>query len=86
MKVRLVITGRGYHTAEHLPDEWDLPDRASLDDLLRTIADRRRTGSSLAGSCLVAVAGRHVGTLASHEPTILREGDEVALIAPVAGG
>ena len=86
MKVRLVVTGRAYHTAEHLPDELEMPDGASLDDVLRALAERWGTGLGLSGSCLVAVSGRHLGTLASHEPAILRDGDELALIAPVAGG
>ena len=86
MKVRLVVTGRAYHTAEHLPDELDMPEGASLDDVLGALAERCGTGLGLSGSCLVAVSGRHLGTLASHEPAILRDGDELALIAPVAGG
>jgi molybdopterin converting factor small subunit len=86
VKVRLVVTGRAYHTAEHLPDELDMPDGASLDDVLSTLVEQCAPGSGLSGSCLVAISGRHLGTLASHEPAILRDGDELALIAPVAGG
>ena len=86
MKVRLVVTGRAYHTAEHLPEELDVPDGAGVDDVIRAIAERFGTGPGLSGSSLVVVSGRHVGTLASHEAADLQEGDEVALIAPVAGG
>jgi len=32
------------------------------------------------------VAGKHVGSIAQHADSPLREGDEIVLIAPVAGG
>jgi molybdopterin converting factor small subunit len=35
---------------------------------------------------LIAVAGKHLGTLASHTPSPLADGDELTVIAPVAGG
>lgn len=86
VKIRLAVTGRAYHTAEHLPEELEIPDGGSLDDMLCTFAEQYGTDAGLPGSCLVAVSGRHVGTVASHQNLVLRDGDEVALIAPVAGG
>ena len=40
----------------------------------------------LSASCLVAVSGMHLGTLADHRPQTLKDGDELLLLAPVAGG
>jgi molybdopterin converting factor small subunit len=37
-------------------------------------------------TCLVIVNGRHLGTVASCESCVLRAGDELTLLAPVAGG
>ena len=37
-------------------------------------------------TCLVIVNGRHLGTIASCESCVLRAGDELTLLAPVAGG
>lgn len=86
MKVRVVLTGRSYHTAEKLPDELDLPDAASVDDAIESVAGLLGEEDALPPSCLIAVAGDHLGTVANHENRPLREGDEVTLIAPVAGG
>ncbi len=86
MKVRVVITGRGYPAAEQLPAELTLADGCSLDEALRTLAARAPAGRGLDGSCLVVVSGTHLGTIRSHRPGVLRDGDELTLIAPVAGG
>lgn len=86
MRIRLVITGRSYHMAEHLPDEIELPAAATLDDALAAIAQRLADGPPLPSSCLVAVSGEHLGTIAHHRSQQLRDGDELVLIAPVAGG
>ena len=86
LKIRLVVTGRGYHAAETLPAQWDVPDHATVDDVIRMLLELYGDGPGWSATCLIAVAGRHLGTVASHEPAILREGDEVTLIAPVAGG
>lgn len=86
VKIRLVVTGRGYHAAESLPDQWEVPDHATVDDLMRLVMERYGDGAGWSATCLIAVAGRHLGTVASHEPAALRDGDEVTLIAPVAGG
>ena len=86
MKIRLLITGRSYHTAAHLPDELLLAECSTVDDALAQLSDLLPPGDRLPGSCLVSVAGRHLGTIASHEPQPLQEGDELCLIAPMAGG
>jgi len=86
MKIHVVYTGRSYHAAEQLPSELSLPDPATLDDALQTLAEHSGEDQPLPASCLVAVSGEHVGTLANHTSRQLADGDELVLIAPVAGG
>jgi molybdopterin converting factor small subunit len=86
MKVRVLISGRGYDAAANVPPAWELADGTTLDDLLDQIGRRLPAGRGLPPSCLVAVSGTHLGTVARHGPRELRDGDEVVLIAPVAGG
>ena len=86
MKIRLVVTGRGYHAAESLPDQWEMPDGATVDDVIHMLVERYGEGPGWSATSLVAVAGRHLGTVTSHVPAVLHDGDEVTLIAPVAGG
>ena len=86
MKITVVITGRSYHAAEQLPHEIDLPDGSHVDDALQRLAQMLPEDGQLPSTCLVAVAGKHLGTLASHSSVTLNPGDELALIAPVAGG
>lgn len=85
MKIRLVVTGRNYNTADSLPEELQLDDAATLQDALQSISTQLGE-AQLPASCLIAVSGQHVGTLASHQARELRDGDELVLIAPVAGG
>ena len=42
--------------------------------------------TDLPGTCLVTVSGEHVGTVANFTDRPMREGEELVLIAPVAGG
>jgi molybdopterin converting factor small subunit len=86
VKIRLVVTGRGYHAADSLPDQWELPDGATVDDVIRMLVDCYGQGPGWSETSLIAVAGRHLGTVASHVSAVLQDGDEVTLIAPVAGG
>ena len=86
MKVRLVITGRSYDAAEAIPDAIELPEGASVDDALTAAAKLIAGGKGLPDSCLIAVSGTHLGTLADHQPHTLADGDELVVIAPVAGG
>lgn len=81
-----MISGRAYQAAEQLPKALTLPDGCSLDEALEHVASLLAGGKGLDGSCLVAVSGTHVGTVRNHRPHVLREGDELILIAPVAGG
>lgn len=87
MRIKVMLTGRSYHTAQNLPDELDLPDGSTLDDALEAISSQLGDdGAGLAPTCLIAVAGEHLGTVGAHEARPLHDGDELTLIAPVAGG
>ena len=86
MKVRVVISGRSYDAADAVPDELALPDGSSVDEALDALAGLLPDDRPLPGGCLVAVSGTHLGTVRSHNPQLLRDGDELVLIAPVAGG
>jgi hypothetical protein len=81
-----MVTGRSYHTADRLPDEITLPDGSTVDDALEVLSAQLADGGQFPPSCLIAVSGQHLGTLASHRPYTLNEGEELTLIAPVAGG
>ena len=53
---------------------------------LEALAGLFPEGRPLPESCLIAVSGAHLGTLRSHTARKLEDGDELVLIAPVAGG
>lgn len=86
MKISVMVTGRSYHLTEGLPDELTLPDGGTVDDAIAALSAQLADGAQFPPSCLVAVSGQHLGTLASHETRVLSDGDELTLIAPVAGG
>ena len=86
MKIRLVISGRSYHAAEKLPEHLTLPQGCSIDEALQDLAKLTADDRPLPESCLLAVSGTHLGTLGEHRPHVLTDGDELVLIAPVAGG
>jgi molybdopterin converting factor small subunit len=86
MKVRVVISGRSYDTAETIPEHLTLPDGSSVDEALQAVARLIPGGKGLPDSCLLALSGIHLGTLRNHKPRVLNDGDELVLIAPVAGG
>jgi molybdopterin converting factor small subunit len=86
MKIRVLFTGRSYDTANQLPEALTLPDESSLDDALRSLSDLFPADQPLPPSCLISISGRHRGTVGKHEDCPLSDGDELALIAPVAGG
>jgi molybdopterin converting factor small subunit len=86
MKIRIVVTGRNYHAAEPLPEELELGEAQGVDDALTRLAEYLPEGQRFPASCLLVVSGQHLGTISEHQPRELRDGDELALIAPVAGG
>ena len=86
MKIRIVISGRGYPTTETLPEELTLPAAATVKDAIGELERMLPPAQQLPSSCLVAVSGDHLGTLGSYKQRSLAEGDELVLIAPVAGG
>lgn len=86
MKIQLVYTGRSYQIAERLPSELNLPDTARLDDALAAVNELLSEEDQLPASCLVSISGEHLGTLTTHDNRALNAGDELVLIAPVAGG
>jgi len=86
MNVRIVLSGRGYDAAAALPLEWQLPEQSTLADALEVVRRQLPAGRELPSSCLVAVSGVHVGTVGRHASRTLRDGEEIVLIAPVAGG
>ena len=86
MKVRVLLTGRGYHNALELPPQIELPEKATVEDALAKLSALLPAGEALPSTCLVSVSGQHLGAVSSYEPCALRDGDELVLIAPVAGG
>ncbi len=86
MKIQIVVTGRGYDAAETLPNELTLADDASLEQALLALEEYFPDDRPLPPTCLLAVSGRHLGTVSQFQSITLREGDELTLIAPVAGG
>jgi sulfur carrier protein ThiS len=86
VKIHVTIAGRSYHMAEKLPPWMELPEGSSVDDALQHLAALMPAGTALDPHCLVAVSGAHLGTLQVHRPHTLCEGDELLVLAPVAGG
>lgn len=86
MKVRVVISGRHYEWAQIPTDELTLADGAALDDALAALSALLPRSRQLPDSCLVALSGRHLGTVGDHRREPLRDGDELLLFSPVAGG
>jgi len=86
MKIRLVISGRNHPTSDAVPEHLELSDGATVDDALQSLAEQVTGDAPLPNSCLVTLSGTHLGTLAEHRSPSLSDGDELVLIAPVAGG
>jgi molybdopterin converting factor small subunit len=86
MQIRLFVAGRSYERVARIPEEIHLDDGATLDDALRELSGLLPDGQELPASCVLAVSGRHCGTIGSHRPEPLRDGDELVVLAPVAGG
>lgn len=86
MKVRLVYSGRNYDAVANLPEEIPLNDGDDIDQLIAAVNQMLPGDRPLPHSAMVAVDGKHLGTVGRHVPQALREGDEVVIVAPVAGG
>ena len=86
LNVRVIFMGRGYDAAQSLPGHLCLPDGATLDDALVDILGHLPVDHPLSTTCLIAVSGVHLGTMADHPSKTLNDGDELLLLAPVAGG
>ncbi len=85
MKIRITYLGRSYQYAETLPEQIDLEPGGTIADAVRAV-NSLLAETNLPGSCLVTVSGEHVGSVASFSDRPMREGEELVLIAPVAGG
>ncbi len=86
MKLQLTLMGRSYDASAALPNELELTADARIDDALHAVARLLPEGESLSPSCLVTLNGKHLGNVGRHDNALLREQDELVLIAPVAGG
>lgn len=86
MRVRLMVTGRSYHATDSLPEQLELPEGSTVADAVRAVRACSTDASPLSDSCLIAVSGTHLGTLGRYDDRPLRDGEELTLIAPVAGG
>jgi molybdopterin converting factor small subunit len=86
MKIRVVISGRGYDRLQSLPEELELADAATTKEAVESLCRALPDGTQLPPGCLVALSGQHLGLLFAHEPRPLRDGDELVIVAPVAGG
>ena len=87
--VELVSSDAGQRVLQRnglLPAEIALEAGATVDDAIRLLKSNLREDQQLPKSCLLAVSGEHIGTLASYTNRPLRDRDELILIAPVAGG
>lgn len=86
IEVKVVVAGRQYDRSHQFPAVLKLPEGALLDDALAMLAQGVAPNDRLPDSCLVAVSGVHLGTLARHSSRTLASGDELVLIAPLSGG
>lgn len=85
MNIRLTYLGRSYQQAASLPEQIELESGGTLADAVQMVKSLLGE-AELPGSCLVTVSGEHVGSVAGFIDRPLSEGDELVLIAPVAGG
>ena len=86
MKIGVVISGRHYHVAQAVPSHLTLPDGCSVEAALEALESLLPNGGRFPDSCLIAVSGTHLGTRGRHQGTVLRENDELFVLAPIAGG
>ena len=86
MTLRLMISGRHYNAADGLPVEIDLPESSRVADAVRMVQSLLPDSVKLPSTCLVAVSGKHVGTVLHHTDMNLSDRDEIVFVVPVAGG
>lgn len=86
MKIRILVTGRQYHLADSLPRELVLPEACSVATAINALQEKYPPQNKLPESCLVAVSGVHLGTVGHHRDQPLHDGEELLILAPVAGG
>lgn len=86
VKIRLIVTGRAYHTAAGLPTELEVPEDATLKAAIDQVNALLPDDAPLPESCLISVSGQHAGTVGRFEDRTLQDGQEVTFVAPVAGG
>ncbi len=81
MTVQLLYFGvlKDYFQAER--DEVELPERATVGEVLRVLRERAASDAAVWKSLAVAVNREYAGL-----ETVLKDGDEVALLPPVSGG
>ena len=85
MKIRITYLGRSYQHAESLPEQIELEPRSTIANAVAKV-NALLINAELPASCLVTVSGEHMGSVAGFTDRELREGEELVLIAPVAGG
>ena len=85
MMIRITYLGRSYQHAETLPAQIELKAGETVADAVRAV-NALMPETELPGSCLVTVAGQHLGSVANFTDRPLADGEELVLIAPVAGG
>lgn len=86
MQIEVVVSGRSYHLSESIPKHLTLDDASTLNDALAEISSQTPEEARLPDSCLVAVSGKHLGSIGQHQNPVLRDGDELVIVAPVSGG
>lgn len=86
VKIRVTITGRSYHFAQHIPSEIEINNGATLGDAIDALNAMLSEETMLPPTCIVAVNNDQVGTIASHSNPVLVEGAELLFVTPVAGG
>ena len=86
MKIRILIVAPMWGIADGLPAELTLEDGSTVDDAIAALNDHLPDGETLPDSCLIAVGGRHRGTVGTRLQLPLKDGDELELITPAGGG
>jgi len=86
VKIKLVVSGRAYPRAASLPDALDVDEGCTLAEALARVAAMLPDGQGLPSAGLVAVGGQHAGTVCRHSNPTLRDGEELVIVVPVAGG